>query len=40
MWISVIYQLSEGNICRTEEVVNKNFTECLVWLSYKKEMNI
>lgn len=40
MWISIIYQLSEGDICRTEEVVNKNFTECLVWLSYRKEMNI
>ena len=40
MWISIIYQLCDGDITKTEMVINKTFTECLVWLSYKKEMNI
>lgn len=39
-WISLIYKLCEGDITKTEAVVSKPFTECLVWLSYEKEMNI
>lgn len=38
-WIGIIYQLCDGDITNTEAVVSKTFIECLVWLSYKKEMN-
>lgn len=37
-WISVIYRLCNGDITKTEEVVSKPFIECLVWMSYEKEM--
>jgi hypothetical protein len=36
-WIGLIYKLCEGDITKTEAVVNKPFIECLVWLSYEKE---
>jgi hypothetical protein len=39
-WIGVIYSLCDGDITKSNEIVNKKFTECLIWLSYKKEMNI
>lgn len=37
-WIGVIYRLCAGDITKTDKVVNKPFTECLVWLSYEKEV--
>ena len=37
-WIGVIYKLCAGDITKTDGVVNKPFTECLVWLSYEKEV--
>ena len=38
-WIGIIYGLCDGDITKTAEVVSKPFIECLVWMSYKKEMN-
>ena len=38
-WIGLIYRLCGGDITKTEAVVAKPFTECLVWLSYEKETN-
>jgi hypothetical protein len=38
-WIGIIYRLCDGDITKTEQVVNKTFIECLVWMSYEKEMN-
>ncbi len=37
-WIGVIYKLTGGDITKTEAVVSKPLLECLVWLSYEKEM--
>jgi hypothetical protein len=37
-WIGIIYKLCGGDITKTEAVVNKPFIECLIWLSYEKEM--
>lgn len=37
-WIGIIYKLCGGDITKTEQVVNKPFIECLVWLSYEKEV--
>ena len=34
-WIAIIYNLSGGDITKANEIVNKKFTECLIWLSYK-----
>lgn len=39
-WIGIIYDLCRGDITKTEAIVNKTFIECLIWLSYEKEMNI
>lgn len=39
-WIGLIHQLCNGDITKTEAVVSKTFLECLVWLSYEKEMEI
>ena len=39
-WIGVIYNLCDGDITKAEEIVSKKFTECLIWMSYKKEMNV
>ena len=39
-WIGIIYRLCEGDITKTEQVVSKTFIECLVWMSYQKEMKI
>jgi len=39
-WISMIYSLCNGDITKTNEIVSKPFTECLIWMSYEKEMNI
>jgi hypothetical protein len=39
-WIGLIYNLSGGDITKVDEIVNKKFTECLIWMSYKKEMNV
>lgn len=39
-WFSVIYSLCKGDITKTDEVVSKTFVECLIWLSYEKEMDI
>jgi hypothetical protein len=39
-WIGVIYSLCDGDITKTEAVVSKPVLECLVWLSYEKEMDI
>ena len=39
-WVGLIYQLCGGDITKTEEVVSKTFLECLVWLSFEKEMEI
>ena len=38
-WIGIIYRLCSGDITKTEAVVAKPFTECLVWMSYEKETN-
>ena len=37
-WIGIIYSLCDGDITKSEQVVSKPFIECLVWMSYKKEM--
>jgi hypothetical protein len=39
-WIGLIYKLCDGDITKINEVVSKPFGECLIWLSYEKEMNI
>lgn len=39
-WVGVIYSLCGGDITKTEAVVSKPAIECLVWLSYEKEMEI
>ena len=39
-WIGVIYSLCGGDITKTDTVVSKSLLECLVWLSYEKEMEI
>ena len=38
-WIGIIYRLCDGDITKTQEVVDKTFIECLVWMSYQKETN-
>jgi hypothetical protein len=38
-WIGIIYRLCNGDITKTQEVVDKSFIECLVWMSYEKETN-
>lgn len=38
-WFSVVYSLSKGDITKSEEVVNKPFLECLIWMTYEKMNN-
>jgi hypothetical protein len=37
-WIGLIYRLCEGDITKTDTVVAKPFMECLIWMSYEKEV--
>lgn len=40
MWIKIIYDLSAGDITKTETVLAMNYITCLIWLSYRRENNV
>lgn len=37
-WIGLIWKLCDGDITKVNYIVSLPFTQCLIWLSYEKEM--
>jgi hypothetical protein len=38
-WVTIIWALTDGDICKVDQVLSMSHIQCLTWLSLRKDMN-